>query len=88
MKYSYQIERPCPMCGHDVEFDLMAVRPGNDTVTCPECQERLFIDVDADFDGGRWRDGTTLHSHPTPIGEKLAAAMQDQIAKLGLTSKD
>lgn len=47
----------CPVCGEWIEI-LSTTNKAN--MNCPWCNERLRLDVDAEFDNGSWRDLSKL----------------------------
>jgi hypothetical protein len=47
---------PCPNCEEDVAVAL----PPAKYATCHECNTKLEIHPDADFEDGMWHDRTTL----------------------------
>lgn len=52
----YHNDYECPECSDDVEVPLPVAK----YVTCPTCNSKLVIHVDAEFDRGMWHDRTTL----------------------------
>jgi len=51
-----ELECPANNCG-----DLVSFGEDQVSVTCPSCQAKLGINVDAEFVNGHWRDKTTLY---------------------------
>ncbi len=47
---------PCPVCEADVRVSLPAAK----YVTCPECNVKLEVRPDADWEDGMWHDRTEL----------------------------